>query len=238
MQRVQVASCSAPGAATFAAPRAAARGAAPRRRSHVARAGARSRTLTAKRPRRTPPSTARLTRRPPHAAEPPAFDESKANVRRLLNRDRSTADYKELDRSFAAGDGGASPASAREADAAQRPAAPSASAPAATAPAFSPPPAAPFGSPAAPPSFGASSAASVTTDPFGVRGGAAGRSPFSPNGGSTVAPTPYPADDTPWFKQITLTQVVIALSFVFVIALMIATFFVVLKMGAIRLNDV
>lgn len=44
-------------------------------------------------------------------------------------------------------------------------------------------------------------------------------------------------EDDAWWKNITLTQVVIALTFVFSIVLMLATFFVVWKMGAIRLND-
>jgi hypothetical protein len=43
--------------------------------------------------------------------------------------------------------------------------------------------------------------------------------------------------DGPWWKRITLTQVVIVLSFTTIILLMIGTFFVVLKMGAVRFNE-
>jgi hypothetical protein len=46
-----------------------------------------------------------------------------------------------------------------------------------------------------------------------------------------------PVDKTEWWKKITLTQIVIVLSFTTIISLMIATFFFVLNVGAIRLNE-
>ena len=43
--------------------------------------------------------------------------------------------------------------------------------------------------------------------------------------------------DRPWWQpQITLTQIVLALSFSLLVVIMLATFSVVLKSGAIRLN--
>lgn len=49
---------------------------------------------------------------------------------------------------------------------------------------------------------------------------------------------PLPLQDTaPWWSKITLTQVVIVLSFTTIIGIMIGTFFFVLSTGAIRFND-
>ncbi len=81
-------------------------------------------------------------------------------------------------------------------------------------------------------------------------------SPFGPSSASTSLPfepmarkpaieprdlspdmQPDRLEETPWWTKITLTQVVIVLSFTTIIGLMIATFFVVLNMGAIRLNE-
>jgi hypothetical protein len=44
-------------------------------------------------------------------------------------------------------------------------------------------------------------------------------------------------DTAPWWKSITLTQIVIAASFTTIITLMISTFFFVLGTGAIHFND-
>jgi len=44
-------------------------------------------------------------------------------------------------------------------------------------------------------------------------------------------------DTAPWWSGITLTQVVIVLSFTTIIGLMISTFFFVLGTGAIHFND-
>ena len=44
-------------------------------------------------------------------------------------------------------------------------------------------------------------------------------------------------DTTPWWTKITLTQIVIVLSFTTIITLMISTFFFVLSTGAIRFNE-
>ena len=46
-----------------------------------------------------------------------------------------------------------------------------------------------------------------------------------------------PQDTAPWWTKITLTQVVIVLSFTTIIGLMISTFFFVLSTGAIHFNE-
>lgn len=48
---------------------------------------------------------------------------------------------------------------------------------------------------------------------------------------------PARQDETPWWKQITVTQLVIVASFTTIIGLMIGTFFFVLSTGAIRMNE-
>ncbi len=44
-------------------------------------------------------------------------------------------------------------------------------------------------------------------------------------------------DTAPWWTKITMTQIVITLSFTTIIATMIGTFFFVLSTGAIRFNE-
>lgn len=56
----------------------------------------------------------------------------------------------------------------------------------------------------------------------------------------TTPPSPipcHPQDAAPWWTKITLTQVVIVLSFTTIIGLMISTFFFVLSTGAIHFNE-
>lgn len=48
---------------------------------------------------------------------------------------------------------------------------------------------------------------------------------------------PAPQDTAPWWTKITLTQIVIVLSFTTIISLMVGTFFFVLSTGAIRFNE-
>jgi hypothetical protein len=91
----------------------------------------------------------------------------------------------------------------------------------------------------------------VPLSPFGPSTGGLGglSSPFSSDAGSRLSPFAEGAPPSastraalaeaegPWWKKITLTQVVLVLSFTTIILIMIATFFVVLKMGAISFND-
>jgi len=152
------------------------------------------------------------------------------------------------------------------APAAAPPASPFGSAPAAPAPASpfgsapaSPAPASPFGSaPAAPaPAAGGAPAAS----PFGSPAGKGAGSPFAPPAGGggagaggspfggAVSPfqqsapeaeVPEAVEAEPWYyfyKYISITQIVIAVSFTLIIGLMISTFFFVLDSGGISYND-
>jgi len=63
-------------------------------------------------------------------------------------------------------------------------------------------------------------------------------SPFKADARTVDVQGDYEDKDRPWWQpQITLTQVVLALSFSLLVVLMLATFSVVLKSGAIRFND-
>lgn len=82
--------------------------------------------------------------------------------------------------------------------------------------------------------------------PFGPSPGSLGAVPFeSGSKKPSIEPRnlspdmkPAPMEEIkPWWTKITLTQVVIVLSFTTIISLMIATFFFVLNVGAIRLNE-
>ena len=123
---------------------------------------------------------------------------------------------------------------------ASSPAPASAPAPAAPAPTASgAPTASPFGSPAG-------GAGSPFAAPSGGSAGAGG-SPFG--AGRAVSPfqqappeaeVPEAVEAEPWYyfyKYISLTQVVIAVSFTLIIGLMISTFFFVLDSGGISYND-
>lgn len=68
-------------------------------------------------------------------------------------------------------------------------------------------------------------------------GGPSSRKPFQEPSGLSPDMEISPISEVPWWRSITLTQVVIALSFTLTIGLMIGTFWVVWKMGAIRLNE-
>ena len=126
------------------------------------------------------------------------------------------------------------------APAAAPPASPFGSAPAAPAPAAGGAPAAsPFGSPAG------KGAGSPFAPPAGGGGAGAGGSPF----GGAVSPfqqsapeaeVPEAVEAEPWYyfyKYISITQIVIAVSFTLIIGLMISTFFFVLDSGGISYND-
>ena len=111
------------------------------------------------------------------------------------------------------------------------------------------PPASPFG--AAPPAspFGAAPTTPTTSSPFGEAPPAAGgkrelRQPL--RDGLSMDDSirarlreedPDFAADVPWWQRITITQVVIVLSFAASIGLMFATFQVVWNSGAIHFND-
>jgi hypothetical protein len=142
------------------------------------------------------------------------FDEGAAQVRRLLDRDRKEIDFDELEKTFESkeGDGSGDGRDAVE---------------------------------ATPSNSGALFAADKTRmSPFGPSS-SGGSSPFQsslskpsiePKGLSPNMEA-APVDKTEWWKKITLTQIVIVLSFTTIISLMIATFFFVLNVGAIRLNE-
>lgn len=151
------------------------------------------------------------------------FDEGAAQVRRLLDRDRKELNFDELEKAFAdparssdAGGASNSNTSSKDVQTSAPPADVSTSRSAGDKPAVSP--------------FATSSGAS----PFGAPSSA--RNPFGAplEGSSLDAREP---DDAPWWTQITLTQVFIVLSFTLIISLMIATFFFVLNVGAVRFNE-
>jgi len=152
------------------------------------------------------------------AAEP-EFDEGAAQVRRLLDRDRKDMDFDALESAFDSGSP-PTPTAASESAAASPPAA------SATPPA----------SPAV------SMSSKPTVSPFGTAGTPL---PFEPKATKpsieprNLSPDMQPdrIEETPWWTKITLTQVVIVLSFTTIIGLMLATFSVVWEMGAIRLNE-
>ena len=63
-------------------------------------------------------------------------------------------------------------------------------------------------------------------------------SPFKADAQSVDVQTNYEDNDRPWWQpQITLTQIVLAISFSLLVVLMLGTFSIVLKSGAIRFND-
>jgi hypothetical protein len=92
----------------------------------------------------------------------------------------------------------------------------------------------PAAKPASP--FGASAPGA---SPFAAAPGAAA-SPFQAQGARAAAPQraplPPPEKGFQWPKP-TLAQIIITISFITITALMLATFFVVLKSGAIHFND-
>jgi hypothetical protein len=204
-------------------------------------------------PSPTPPSALR-------AFEP--FSENAAQVKRLISRDRKQflgnegdiLDKFETEFGDAAG-GEASASAAAAAAPAAAAAVATAAAPAAAPapPAAAPKPASPFGSssgasPASP--FGSSSGTSGSSaaSPFGSAPGAAlnARSKIEPAGLSpTLGPDPLapaaPAGTSSplgFLGRITLTQVVLFLSFSTIIGTMLATFRVAVNAGAIRLAGV
>lgn len=149
-----------------------------------------------------------------------SFDEGAAQVRRLLDRDRKEIDFDELEKTFESkeGDSKADNESSRGV------------------------------MEATPSNSGAMFAADKTkVSPFGPRPGSLGAVPFEQTSSrkpsiepKNLSPTTQPApmeESTPWWTKITLTQIVIVLSFTTIISLMIATFFFVLNVGAIRLNE-
>jgi len=88
--------------------------------------------------------------------------------------------------------------------------------------------------PAVSPFGGAAKAPSGPANPFGS---GSSRQPFIEPSSMSPNMQPRPLDTEPWWKKITLVQVVITLSFTLIISLMLGTFAVVLRSGAIRFND-
>jgi len=155
----------------------------------------------------------------------PGFNEGAAQVRRLLDRDRKELNFDELEKTFTASED-ENIAATLDADRdapTQLEATPSNSG-------------AMFAADKTPVSpLGPSSTSNAPANPF-----AASPSPRTPFGGPAgLRPDMPPADipSKPWWQEITLTQVVIVLSFTTIISLMIATFFVVVNMGAVRFNE-
>lgn len=151
------------------------------------------------------------------------FDEGAAQVRRLLDRDRKEIDFGELEKTFES-DAPTTEASTEGSDKTARGVLE-----------------------ATPSNSGAIFAADKSRlSPFGPSPGSLGAVPFeSVSKKPSIEPEklspdmdPAPMEESkPWWTKITLTQVVIVLSFTTIISLMIATFFFVLKVGAIRLNE-
>ena len=181
------------------------------------------------------------------------FDEGAAQVARLLARDKrellgdgaDVADF--VAASEFAQDAEAGPSIAQDAEAGPSTTTATAAAAAAAAAAPLPSPASPFGSP--PPAspfsgigFGTGAGAG---NPMGALGAGTDGTPLfteaedfassaAGGGGGGGGPGGGPA---PWYAGITLAQVLIALSFVLVIVLMLATFAFVFKVGAIHFNE-
>lgn len=161
-----------------------------------------------------------------------AEQENAAQVRRLINRDRKEFlgnDDDILDKyNVEYGDG---KAAVLEAPAAAAPPPPPSGPSASTPNPFAKPTvsaANPFGAPAPASPFGTPS----TSNPF--------KSVVEPMGlRPDMSPDPF-VKETPinFLKSITLTQVVLFLSFTLIIALMLATFNVVLNSGAIRIAGI
>eukprot|EP00208_Stichococcus_sp_RCC1054_P004446 CAMPEP_0206147516 /NCGR_PEP_ID=MMETSP1473-20131121/33681_1 /ASSEMBLY_ACC=CAM_ASM_001109 /TAXON_ID=1461547 /ORGANISM="Stichococcus sp, Strain RCC1054" /LENGTH=193 /DNA_ID=CAMNT_0053544473 /DNA_START=151 /DNA_END=732 /DNA_ORIENTATION=- len=151
------------------------------------------------------------------------FNEGAAQVKRLLNRDRSAVpDLDKPDAFSSETDDGMDLTD-------DPPTTSSSGSPAAAAAkaAFAKPTTSPFGKAKAP--LGAASPFVPTRErPF---------KEFNEPSGLSPDMEMAPLDDEVWWKSISLTQVTIAISFILTIGLMVGTFFVVLKMGAIRLND-
>ena len=162
------------------------------------------------------------------------FDEGAAQVRRLLDRDRKELDLDELEGAFAepqrdgeAPSGGdTSPASIREASTNNSDVE---ATPASSGARFSA-----DKTPVSP--LGPSSGSSSSVSPFGSPAPTM-RKPFNEPAGLSPDMKPDVIEETPWWTKITFTQVVIVLSFTSIISLMIATFFFVLNVGAIRINE-
>lgn len=87
-----------------------------------------------------------------------------------------------------------------------------------------------------------------SSSPFGgpSQGAKRAANPFGPDSRpkpfiepANLSPTmkAIPIDDTPWYKKITIGQVVIVISFTLIIGLMLGTFAFVLRVGAVRFND-
>jgi hypothetical protein len=206
----------------------------------------------------SPSKTNTLPSPPPHPQNQPKntaarafepFSENAAQVKRLINRDRkqflgNEGDILDKFETEFGADGAEEAAASASASAAATTTAATATPAAAPAP---PKPASPFGGSAAPPAspFGGASPASPASPFLASAPGAAlnARSKIEPAGLSpTLGPDPLapaaPAAQGGFLRRITLTQVVLFLSFSTIIGLMLATFRVAVNAGAIRLAGV
>jgi len=158
-----------------------------------------------------------------HSPIPAGFDEGAAQVRRLLDRDRKELDFDQLEKTFAAE--GEEPTAAPDAQQLDSPSRMEAT-PSNSGALFAADktPMSPFGP-------------STTTPANPFAGSAPSRKPFSEPAGLSPTMQPDAIEQVAWWRKITLTQVVIVLSFTTIISLMIATFFVVVQMGGVRFNE-
>jgi hypothetical protein len=156
------------------------------------------------------------------------FDEGAAQVRRLLDRDRKDPNFDELEKSFA------DPARQGDANQASSSNTPSKVDQPAAAAADGNTPRSAGDRPAVSPFATSSSSA---RSPFGASSST--RKPVGElqEGSSSDAAREREENEAPWWTQITMTQILIVVSFTLIISLMISTFFFVLNVGAIRFNE-
>lgn len=84
--------------------------------------------------------------------------------------------------------------------------------------------------------FGGSGQSKRAANPFGTSQSSTSK-PFTEPENLSPFTKPLPVDDTPWYKKITLSQVVIVISFTLIIGLMLATTAFVVNVGAVRFNE-
>ncbi|GAB4816677.1 hypothetical protein N2152v2_003723 [Parachlorella kessleri] len=160
------------------------------------------------------------------------YDESAAQVRRLVDRDRKELDYDALEDNFkSAGDAADDqPRSTSESTRIMT---------ASMGDFANKTPVSPFGpSSSSSPSAPSNGSSSPFGTPSGLGSGSSfARKPFTEPSG--LRPDMPPADikSEPWWTKITFGQIVIVLSFTTIIGLMLATCAVVFNVGAIHFND-
>ncbi|KAK9816950.1 hypothetical protein WJX72_007333 [[Myrmecia] bisecta] len=185
------------------------------------------------------------------------FDEGAAQVRKLLNRDRQEMlGLEEIGDNFRAEfeEEGASTPQTQDQEEAEfrsslsqpgnnnspttnKPAQPRMNGAKPASPFGSTGSSSPFAS-SSPPKAAAPSAAGKSppgrANPFG---GSVAKKPFNEPVGLSPGMQPADMDEEPWWKKITVAQVVIVVSFTLIISLMLGTFALVYKVGGVRFNE-